>query len=238
MYQAKDGWPTFYRSTELGQRVVKMEVRQYERTCRLHNLSIRYPIVLMPRQRVDWRRVRLRNWSKLIGSEMGLSVEAHLDVREPNIVVHGETLHGEDPHELMMRGTDLCNRVARQLEGKLGMKLGVPSLHRKPHFGIYDPHAERFTRNFELSDDVGKMDRSEGVGELDYYDPNAAKDYLTMGSRIHRLEGLQTQFWGALSEYGEHLKTHTAVMKQIRGFLHQFETPESKPLDRRETYVG
>jgi len=36
----------------------------------------------------------------------------------------------------------------------------------------------------EFCSDVGKMDRSEGVGEIDYYDAELAKEYLVVPLRM------------------------------------------------------
>ena len=39
----------------------------------------------------------------------------------------------------------------------------------------------------EFSDDVGKVDESEGEGELDLYDPNFARDYLVTFTVLPRV---------------------------------------------------
>jgi len=58
--------------------------------------------------------------------------------------------------------------VAASLCVKYGLRLGEGLLVPKRHVGVYDPVAELLSRRFEVSDDVGKIDRSEGMGEIDW----------------------------------------------------------------------
>jgi len=44
-------------------------------------------------------------------------------------------------------------------------------------------------RQFEVSDDVGKIDRSESMGEIDWFSAKVAKDCLLMPERVKVLEG-------------------------------------------------
>jgi len=41
------------------------------------------------------------------------------------------------------------------------LRLGEGQLIRKRHVGVFDPDAELLSRRFEVSGDVGKIDRSE-----------------------------------------------------------------------------
>jgi len=66
--------------------------------------------------------------------------------------------------------------------------LGEFRLVPKRHVGVYDPVAELLSRRFEVSDDVGKIDRSEGMGEKDWFSAKAAKDYLLMPNRVENVE--------------------------------------------------
>lgn len=75
------------------------------------------------------------------------------------------------------------------------MKLEPPKLVRKPHFEIWNSFADDFTRCATIGNDVGGMDRSKGYGEIKYYSPDDAKEYLLMPHHIadvqatvHRIE--------------------------------------------------
>ena len=53
--------------------------------------------------------------------------------------------------------------VAASLCLKYGLRLGEGQLVPKRHVGVYNPVAELLSRRFEVSDDVGKIDRSKGM---------------------------------------------------------------------------
>ena len=119
----------------------------------------------MPRAPVDWRRVPMAygRWTALIGDEGGVKVEK----TTRHVIVWCESITGQDPDELLLRAKSMADRVAASLCAKYGFKLGSGRLVPKKHIGVYDPAAELLSRYFEVSDDVGKIDRSEGLGEID-----------------------------------------------------------------------
>ena len=78
--------------------------------------------------------------------------------------------------------------LAHVLEEKFDIRLGRPSLSRKPHFAVSDPLARLVGRYFEFSSDVAKIDESDGLGELDILDPQLVYDYLLMPSRVEQIE--------------------------------------------------
>jgi hypothetical protein len=150
----------------------------------LHNVVFKYGILSGPVRVVDWGRVvRLRNWGQLVGSELGLTVRKNPD----SVEVFCRVLEGDNPYELLFRAREEADRLAGYLEQKFGMVLGRGVLSRKPHFGVYDALAGKFSENFQLSDDVAKIDESEGYGEIDWHDPEAAKNYLLMPMNVERL---------------------------------------------------
>jgi len=157
---------------------------------RLHAFSLKFPIVEGPRVSVDWNRVPLCNWSRFVGCECGVTVEK----TTRHVIVHAREVFASDPYEATLCAVLECLRVARVLEEKFGMKLGVPKLLRKPHYAVYDPVAAVVASGCELSDDVGKIDASEGYGEIDWYSPETAKDYLLMPARVKALESLFAEF--------------------------------------------
>jgi hypothetical protein len=180
----------FYELTQPGKEfLTRGEGRRgFGRVFRLHAFGLKFPVVV-DRVGVDWGRVvRLRNWSKFVGSFCGLTVE-----RTPgHVIVYADVLEGDDPYELMFRGWLECVRLASYLEEKFGVKFGVPKLKDpRPHFAVWDPVAGKFSEYVKVSDDVGDIDRSPPyrTGEIDWHDPSLAKDYLLMPTRVKSLEG-------------------------------------------------
>lgn len=207
-YLAKtEGKPTFYTLTVNGKRFLdKIESSLFGRTVRLHNVVLKYPIVVEPKVAIDWRRVKLQNWGQLVGVELGCTVR-----KNPNsIEVFPEVVEGDNPFELLLRAFEQANRVASHLEEKFQMRLGRPTLSRKPHYAIYDPVVGKLARFMQFSDDVGKVDESEGYGEIDFYDPHFAKNYLltftTLPHRVDMIDKHVSNLEANLVKFSEDMK--------------------------------
>lgn len=65
----------------------------------------------------------------------------------------------------------------------------------------------------EFSDDIGKLDESEGGGELDFHDPNFVKDYLVTFTVLPRI----------VAKYGLEICEIKEVLKGYGGALEAFE---------------
>jgi hypothetical protein len=187
---------------------------------RLHAYSLKFPIVEGPKVSVDWSRVRLCNWTRLVGSEAGLTVEK----TTRHVIIHADEVLAGDPNEATLLAILECLRLARVLEEKFKMKLGAPKLLRKPHYGVYDPVANWFSRFMELSDDIGKIDRSEGVGEIEFYSAELAKDYLTMPLRILGLQGDMAEVKEILKTFGEAMREHMSLIRALQAVAEQMMT--------------
>jgi DNA-binding MarR family transcriptional regulator len=177
---------TIYNITQAGQKFLDGIESATPRGhhLRLHNIAFKYQIIKEPSKKVDWNKVvRLRNWGQILGSEMGMTVRKNTD----SIEIFCKVVEGDNPYELLFKAREEADRLATHLEQKFDMVLGRGTLSRKPHFGIYDPIARRFAENFQLSDDVAKIDESEGYGEIDWHDPEAAKSYLLMPISVERI---------------------------------------------------
>jgi len=151
-----------------------------DREIRLHNVVFKFAILSGPRVPVDWHKVvAMRNWSQLVGTERQLTVRKNPD----SIEIFPDVIYGRDPFELFGIARDEAMRLARYLESKFQMRLSeTPAVSRRPHFGVYDRIADMLP--YQFSDDVAKIDRSEGAGEIDFYDPEDVKNYLLSTSRM------------------------------------------------------
>jgi len=197
---------TLYRLTENGSKfLAEIERRVFRHRLRLHNCYWLYPIIQQPRLKIDWRRVELRNWGQLIGRELGLTVR-----KNPNSVeVVTSVLCGDDSYGLLFRSRDEADRLASHLEQKFRMKLGRSELSRKPHFSVYDPLANKWSKNFQLDAEYGKIDESMGYGEIDWTDPVSAANYLSMPNRLERIEKSMEIFANGMDE-------HMLLIRELR----------------------
>ena len=208
---------TFYYLTQKGKNYLdKVERGVFDVVVRLHNVVVKYPIVEEPKIPIEWRKVELQNWSQLIGRELGLTVRKNTD----SIEIFCDSIEGYDPHELLLYAFDEANRLAEVLEQKFQMKLGRPRLSRKPHFAIKDPLAKHLGKFMEFSDDFGKMDESEGIGEFDLYDPRFVKNYLitfnVLPSLVRRQERELSEIKEILQVFAEGMREHMKLIRQLQ----------------------
>jgi len=207
---------TLYRLTPYGKEILYKKLTWGDRLPRLHSFSMKYPIIEEPKVSVDWKKVEMANWTRYVGTELGVRVEK----TTRHIIVHAEEIRGEDPYEIYYLARRECDRVARYLEEKFQMKLGIGERLRKPHFGIYDPIAEKVGEHIEFSDDVGKLDMSEGYGELDLYDPRFVKNYLitftSLPSMVKRQERELSEIKEILQVFAEGMREHMKLIRQLQ----------------------
>ncbi len=187
---------------------------------RLHAYSLKFPVVDGPSSLVDWNRVEMANWAKLVGCECGLTVEK----TTRHVIIHADEILSDDPNEATLLAILECLRLARVLEEKFQMKLGTPKLLRKPHYAVSDPVARWFTDFMEFSSDVGKMDRSEGAGEIDFFDAELAKEYLIMPLRMLGLQSDMAEVKEVLKTFGEAMREHMSLIRGLQAVAEQMKT--------------
>lgn len=183
-----------------------------ERVVRLHNLVVKYPILREPRIRVDWRRVELAHWTQQLGRVEGLTVRKN----QGSIEIFARVVSGRDPYQLLFVAKEEADRVAVLLEQRFDMLLGRGQLSRRPHFGVYDAVAAQYGERFELSDDVAKIDESEGYGEIDWYSPEAAKDYLLMPANVDRLAEDVREIKSGYALFAEGMVEHMKLIRMLQ----------------------
>jgi len=205
-------WPAFYETTERCKKFLTgCEGLAPGFVFRLHNCVFKYPVLEESVQPVDWRRVEKMNWSALIGSELGLTVEQ----TTRHVLVYCDVVEGRDPSELLLLAKDEADRVAAHLRLKYGVRLGDGRLARKVHLGVYDPVAALVSRYWQVSDDIAKVDESEGFGEVDWLSIEAAKEYLLMPGNVKRLVQIQERFADGMREHLRLIESLQAVAEKM-----------------------
>jgi len=67
-----------------------------------------------------------------------------------------------------------------------------------------------------LDVDDAKVDESEGWGEIDWLNPEAAKDYLIMPARIRRLEQDVNDVKEGMRLFSEGMMQHMKLIQELR----------------------
>jgi predicted transcriptional regulator len=201
------------------------------RVWRLHAAKYRYSLVSDGVWPADWRKVAMTNWTALLGLEGGVTVEH----TPSSVIIHVETLYGADPVLLLDAARTSADRTAKALMQKYSCRLSEGKLCRKPHIAIDDPVAEFMSRYFEISTNNSKMDRSEGVGEIDHFAIENAVNYLLLPEHVKKLEDK----FELMNCKFEKMSTNLERLTGILGKLCDKETSETALSNLRDkSYVS
>jgi len=219
-------YPTFYELTEEGERVLAMRQlnlsggehdARFQAVVRPHNLRVGFSIVsrftpkdvdLSRLARFGVRVVETRNWRKLILNVGGVTVE----VTPSKIIVDfGGVGRRVSPDSVSMFNLAMevgvvARDIAKLVADELGIDIGPPMLVGKPHFGVYDPVAEKVAEKMVVSDDVAQIDASNGDGEIDFFHLRGAKAHLLMHRRVEKILSLLNALRSEIQELRQNVE--------------------------------
>ena len=161
--------------------------------CRAENVRFKAQVYKLPSKPLDWNKVEMNNWSQY--NCVVDDIKVHLNNgKVPNIEFIPSPINGSNPWELIGILYNDCNEVARKLEQILDMQIGRLEIEPRPEWVVYDPVANIISKhNGQITvDQLGKINASKPLrrGELEYFDPRFAAEYLTMPRRISNIEKL------------------------------------------------
>ena len=139
----------------------------------------------------------MNNWKQY--NSIVDNIRVHLnDGKSPSIEFIPSPIDGENPWELFGILYNDCNEVARKLEQLLDMEIGRLELEPGAQWVVYDPLAKLISRyNGQITlDGFGKINASKPFrrGEIEFFDPRFAADYISMPKRISNIEKLLEDF--------------------------------------------
>ncbi len=155
---------------------------------RLENVRFKYHLVEQPRNKPDFKEVKLKNWKQYIGKVDNITVRINPDSLE----LIPSAVEGDHPYELYYIAHYDCDQVILNICEQWKMKVGNAVVSSRPEWAVYDPVARLFTKyNGQLRlECVGKINASapNHVGELEFFDPLAVADYLEMPQNVHDIK--------------------------------------------------
>jgi hypothetical protein len=162
-------------------------------SCRAENIRFKAAVHRLPSKPLDWKKAAMSNWTQYNGSVDDIKV--HLNhSRTPSIEFIPSPIDGSNPWELLGILFYDCNEVARKLEQILDMEIGRLEIENGPEWVVYDPVANFISKqNGQITvDGIGKINASKPLrrGEIEYFDPRFAADYVTMPMRVSNIEKL------------------------------------------------
>lgn len=97
-------------------------------------------------------------------------------------------IKADDPHEATWRAYQKVMAFAEYLYKTVGITLGYPVMNRKPHYTIIgDAAVNEISKRMIIHTDKGHIDRSHDTGEMEYYTPERAKQYIQMPEILESL---------------------------------------------------
>ena len=161
--------------------------------CCVENIRFKARVHKLPTKPLDWNKIEMNNWNQY--NSIVDNINVHLNNgKAPSIEFIPSPINGSNPWELFGILYDDCNEVARKLEQLLGMEIGRLEMENGPEWVVYDPVASIISKqNGQITvDGLGKINASKPHrrGELEYFDPRFAAEYLSMPRRISNIEQL------------------------------------------------
>jgi predicted transcriptional regulator len=137
-----------YELTEKGKEFLTRSEGAFNFSLFLHGLGLKFPIVESSRafDGLNWKDVKLKNWTKKTTTYLGLEGEYHIERTPTNLIVWCKGLVGTDPYKLFFESFNDILSFPSVLYSKYGVRLGSPSLVGKPHFGLVDPLFARLNK--------------------------------------------------------------------------------------------
>lgn len=161
--------------------------------CRAENIRFKAPVYRLPSKPLDWKQVAMSNWTQY--NSMVDDVKVHLNCgKSPSIEFIPSPIDGSDLWQLFGILFNDCNEAARKLEQTLDMKIGRLEIEHGAEWVVYDPVANIISKQSGqiTVDGLGKINASKPLrrGEIEYFDPRFAAEYITMPKRISNIEKL------------------------------------------------
>lgn len=160
---------------------------------RAENIRFKAHVYKVPSKSLDWNKVEMNNWSQYRNTVDDIKVHLN-NGKSPSIEFIPSPIDGNNPWELVGKLYFECNEVARKLEQLLDMEIGRLETEHGSEWVVYDPVANFISKqNGQITvDGLGKINASKPLrrGELEYFDPRYAAEYLTMPRRISNIEQL------------------------------------------------
>lgn len=161
--------------------------------CCAENIRFKAHVYKLPSKPLDWNKIEMNNWTQY--NNVVDDIKVHINNgKVPSIEFIPSPINGVNPWELAGVLYYDCSEVARKLEQLLDMEIGRLEIEPGAEWVVYDPVAKLISKhNGQVTvDQLGKINASKPLrrGELEYFDPRFAAEYLSMPRRISNIERL------------------------------------------------
>jgi predicted transcriptional regulator len=149
-----------------------------------------------------WDKRQMNNWDQYSTEISGIKVNLNVG-KQPTIEFIMPPTDASDPDDtpntVYVRLVQQCDQVAKQLEVRLGIRIGRLELSSNGEWVVYDPVARQITKEIGSVNIKGyaKINASKPgrIGEIEFHDPRAAAEYFLMPKRLARVEWIVEKLW-------------------------------------------
>ena len=207
-----------YELTEKGKVFFNRHVEYLNSSIRLHNVEFIADIESLGTMTSE------KEW-KLRGIINRMRKETNCTIIWNNDTIRFlvSNLFGTNAFQLLEDSKDIVRKVIKNLESEFNLKIGELILNRKPHFAIKTPVAEEFSKNLEITTSDGKIDASEGYGEIDYFNPESADAYMAMPKKVSELEKHLINQTMIMDKLADNIRLHLEVLNDMKDTLKKIQ---------------
>jgi hypothetical protein len=161
--------------------------------CRAENIRFKATVTRMPTVPVDWKKIQMNNWVQHISEIDSVKVKLNMG-KIPTIEFIPSPIEGENPFDLYATLLNECNKVAEILNERIGLEVDKLQSSSRGEWLTHEPIARKFCKHIGqvTYNGIGKINASKPreIGEFEFHDPRALKDYLLMPYRLKNIEDI------------------------------------------------
>lgn len=165
---------------------------------------------------LNWREIPLKNWIKKVLKYHSIEGNFSIERNPKNLVIWCQERSGMNPYQLFFESVSDILRFADSLQTKYQVKLGCPSLFRKPHFGIVEPLLANVTEYIQVTGTEEWIDVSPVPGSVEFFDPKRIVQYLRMPEKLDGYEKILREIAEQMKAFGEGMKEHMKLILALQ----------------------
>ncbi len=184
----------------------------------LHRVGLKFPIIESTSKfdGLDWKDVALKNWIKKVLKYQHIDGEFSIERNPNNLIIWCQEYVGNNPYKLFYEAIKDNLLFADNLETRYKVKLGIPQLYRKPHFGINEPIIARINEYIQVTGIEEWIDTTPFPGSTEFFDPLRVIQYLRMPNKIETCERRLQEITEQMKIFGEGMREHMKLISFLQ----------------------
>lgn len=184
----------------------------------LHNLGLKFPILETTAKfdNLDWKDVRLKNWTKKVLKYQNIDGIISIERTPENLIIWCQERVGVNSYQIFFESIRDTLQFADSLQNKYQVRLGTPTLFRKPHFGINEPLMAIINDSVQVSGPKEWTDSSPFPGSIEFFEPYRIMQYLKMPEKIENSEKILLEITEQMKIFGDGMNEHMKLISCLQ----------------------